>query len=147
LDLKPEIKDTEFIFDRTKIVLHYDSIQNTPFPKYTLIIYKDGKMVAGHEGVGFEELFSSKDSRYFLGASNSGLVRDAYVVFDNDGNIVEKQNHEEGGGIIKYCNTSITVIRNWYDSKNPDVKFNAFFGKLWSVSINGCDGKRVSLLK
>jgi hypothetical protein len=128
-------------------VLHCDSTQNTAFPKYRLIIYKDGKMVSEHDGAGFEELFSSEDNKYFLGVSNSGLIRDAYIVFDNDGKILKREQQEEGGGKIKYCNTSITVVRHWYDSKKPEVKFNTIFGKLWSVLINGCDGKRISLLK
>jgi hypothetical protein len=39
--LKPEFKESAFVFGRSRIVLLYDSTQNRAFPKYTLRVYHE----------------------------------------------------------------------------------------------------------
>ena len=41
---------------------------------------------------------------------------------------------------------SVTLLRLWYDAEKPDVNFEVVDGALLGVTINGADGKRVSLL-
>jgi hypothetical protein len=79
-DLKPEIKNTEFIFGNSRIVLHYDSTNYVPIPEYTLLIFKNEKNIAIYKDLGFKQLFASADNKYFLGVSNSGLVKYAYII-------------------------------------------------------------------
>lgn len=142
--LKAEVKDTEFVFGGTRIVLHYDSTKNRSFPDYRLDIYWKGKLVGRHEDIGFERVFASADHAYYLGVSNSGLIPDAYVVFDRNGRILKKQPHDPRK--VPYSTVSKTLIRKWYDPEEPHPKFSVVEGKLQDVSINRCDGESVSLL-
>jgi len=142
--LTPEVKDTPFVFGDTRIVLHYDTTRNQSFPEYKLGVYLKGKPVAEHEDVGFEQVFASADNTYFLGVSNSGLIKDAYVIFDRNGRILKRQPHDPR--TVHYFHVSKTLIRVWYDRERPDVNFVARDGKLEDVRIAGCDGARISLL-
>ena len=142
--LKPEIKDTEYVFGDTRIVLHYDSTKDKSYPKYKLSVYLESKRVGEHEDVGFEQVFASPDNAFFLGVSNRGLIEDAYVIFDRDGQILKKQPHD--GKAVHYFQMSITLIRNWYDKDDPDPRFIVVDGKLKDVRVNACDGASVSLL-
>jgi len=142
--LKPEVKELTFLFGRARIVLHYDSTQNIAYPKYTLKIYEDAELLTQHEGIGFERLFASSGNDYFLGVSNSGLINDAFVVFDRRGKVISREPHDSRD--IYYCTMSISLVRMWYDESNPGVEFNVVDGRLVEVSIKACDGKRLSLL-
>jgi hypothetical protein len=144
--LKPLLKDSEYLFGDTRIVSRYDSTQSPVTPKFTLFIYNNKKLVQEYEDIGFEELFASDDNKYFLAVSNDGLINPAFAIFDNEGNILKIQLHNSRDFNYNYCKTSTTIIRVWYDPKNPKIEFNIFHGKLLSVSIKGCDGKRVFLL-
>jgi len=143
--LKPEVKESTYVFGRARIVPHCDSIQNTVFPKYTLRVYRDSELLAEHAGIGFDRLFTAPSNDYFVGVSNSGLTNDAYVVFDYHGKLLIRQPHDSTE--VNYCKMSISLVRVWYEESNPDVKFGLVGGVLREISINGCDGKRVSLLK
>jgi hypothetical protein len=142
--LKREVTDNEFKFDDTRVVLHYDSTQDRSFPKYTLRVHEKEKLVAEHDGIGFEKLFVSPDKGFFVGVSNRGLIKDAYVIFDRQGKIVKRQPHDPKK--VHYKSMSVTLIRLWYDAEKPDVKFDVADGVLRNVTINGADGNRVSLL-
>jgi hypothetical protein len=143
--LKPEVNESSYVFGRTRIVLHYDSTQNSVLPRYTLRVYKDSELLAEHAGIGFDRLFASPSNDYFLGVSNRGLTTDAYVVFDDHGKLLIRQPH--GSKEVHYCKMSISLVRIWYEENNPGVKFGLVGGVLREISINGCDGKRVSLLR
>jgi len=142
--LKPEINDTEYIFGDTRIVLHYDSTRDQSYPKYKLSVYLEGKRVGEHEDVGFEKVFASPDNAFFVGVSNDGLIKDAYVIFDRNGQIVKKQPHDLKA--VHYFEISVTLTRNWYDKDDPDARFVVVDGKLKDVRVNACDGASVSLL-
>jgi hypothetical protein len=141
--LKPEVRDSESVFSDVRVVLHYDSTKNPAIPEYSLRIIVKDRLVAEHKGVGFKQVFASPDKAYFLGTSNSGLTRDAYVVFSRDGKILKRQSHNSKD--VKYGMTSVTLIRQWYDDKKPDVKFEVNNGILKDITINGYDGSHVSL--
>jgi hypothetical protein len=142
--LPPEVTDNEFKFGDTRVVVHYDSTQDQQFPKYTLRIYEKDKLAAEHDGIGFEKLLVSPDNAFFVGVSNRGLTKIAYVVFDRQGKILKKQPHDPKK--VHYTFMSVTLVREWYDAKNSDAKFDVVDGVLRDVTINAADGKRVSLL-
>ena len=142
--LKPEVKDTDYVFGDTHLVLHYDSTANSKYPSYSLKIKNKEKLVAQHDGIGFQRVFASDDNKYFVGVSNSGLMKHAYVVFDRDGKILKAQPHDLRE--VKYHEMSVTLTRRWCDLKNPDVKFEIADGVLRDVTIMDCRGKRVALL-
>ncbi|MBN2477395.1 MAG: hypothetical protein JXB62_22510 [Pirellulales bacterium] len=142
--LPREVKDIEFAFGDVRIVLHYDTTHNQTFPAYTLNVYLAGKLVGEHAGVGFEQVFASADHAYFLGVSNSGLTPDAFVLFDRNGQLLKRQPHDARQ--VHYFTLSMTLRREWFDSKNPGVRFTAAEGRLKDVLISVCDGSRVSLM-
>ena len=143
--LPPEVKDTNFVFGTVRIVLHYDSTHNTLYPDYSVKILDHDKQVAELKGLGFIEIFASPDNRYFLGVSNSGLTKTAYVVFDAHGKILKHRPHGSPG--IRYHAMSVSLVRQWYDAKNPTVKFAVTDGTLKDVTINDPDQKPLSLLR
>lgn len=142
--LKPEVKDTPYVFGDTRIILHYDSTQNRQYPKYKMSVYLKGKLVGEHDDIGFEQVYASPGNAYFLGVSNRGLIRQAYVIFDRNGQILRIQPHDPRE--VHYCSLSVTLIREWYNKDEPDVRFIVVDGKLKDVRISACDGTRVSLL-
>lgn len=141
--LDPEVKDSEYVFSEIKIVLHYDSTQNHYFPKYTTRIFNKDKLLAEHEGVGFEKVYSSPDVDYFLGVSNSGLIKDAFIIFDRYGHVLKKQSQSPP---VKYCEKSVTLISIWFNKENPDPKFVVENSALKDITIRACDGTRISLV-
>ena len=48
---------------------------------------------------------------------------------------------------IHYCSESVTNVREWFDGKSPDVRFQFKDGKLVQLVVRGCDGKDIELLK
>lgn len=140
-----EVKETPYVFGETKVVLHYDGLKRRNFPEYTLKVYRGEKLLGEHEGVGFTEVFADKENRYFLGVSNEGLVGTAWVVFDRDGKIIRQKKYADASPPLKYCQRSITVVRQWYDEKQPEVEFKVEAGNLKEVSVRSCEGKRIAL--
>jgi hypothetical protein len=142
--LPPEVKETNYVFGSTEIILHYDSMGEPLYPKYTLTIKNKGKTASTHPDIGFQQLFASPDNAYFLGVSNSGLMEDAYVIFNAKGKIIKRQRHDPSK--VSYQTMSISLVRRWYDAGNPGVKFAITNGMLRDVTIRAGDGKVVSLL-
>jgi len=142
--LTPEVTENEFVFGDTRIVLHYDSTQDRQYPKYAVSIYRKDKLLGKHEDTGFGHVFASPDNSYFVGVSNRGLIKQAYVIFDRDGKLLKKRPHDPKK--VHYFEVSKTLIRKWYDDDKPDPVFLVADGKLKDVRINACDGSRVSLL-
>jgi hypothetical protein len=142
--LDPEVKDTDYKFGEAKIMLHYDTTKDQYFPEYTLRIFQKDKPAAELAGVGFEHVYASPDNAFFVGVSNRGLIKDAYVIFDRQGKILKRQPHDPKK--VSYKSFSVTLIREWCDEKKPEAKFEVAGGVLRNVTINGADGKRVSLL-
>ncbi len=143
--LPPEVKDTNYVFGATRIILRYDSTRDSLYPEYTVTVKHRGKTPAIHPGVGFEQLFASPDHAYFLGVSNSGLTKDAYVLFDAEGKLLKRQPHDPTK--VHYRAFSISLIRRWYDPVSPAASFAITNGVLRDVTIHDCDGKPVSLLR
>lgn len=111
-----------------------------------------------------ETIVNSDDGNYLVGLSNLGS-ENAFWVRTVDGNVIAFKPHNDGeiridngkGGTklipahsafkLHYCTESVTNVREWYDRENPDVKFRTSNGELAGVSVTGCDGKRVELVR
>jgi hypothetical protein len=48
---------------------------------------------------------------------------------------------------MHYCSESVTNIREWFDEKHPDVRFQFKENKLAQVTVRSCDGKDIRLLE
>jgi hypothetical protein len=140
-----EVKETTNVFGKTTVVLRYDGVKRRNFPEYTLKVYQEAQLLDEHQGVGFSEVFADSENRYFLGVSNLGLVGTAWVVFDHNGKILNQQKHGDIQTPLKYCRMTITIMRQWYDEKQPEPQFKVEDGKLKEVSVRNCEGKRIVL--
>jgi len=92
---------------------------------------------------------ASTDERYILGLSNRGS-ENAFWIRDTHGNVIERKTHDLGVNHwwgIHYCSESVTNVREWFDAKQPDVRFEVKNGKLVQVTVRSCDGKDLHLLK
>ena len=92
---------------------------------------------------------ASDDGRYIVGLSNRGS-ENAFWIRDSRGRVIERRTHSLGLHYwigIHYCSESVTNVREWFDGKHPDVRFQFKDGKLAQVVVRGCDGKDLQLLK
>ena len=144
---EPEKKDIQYDFGETTIILTYDTLENQNFPKYTLKILTDGKLMATHNGIGFEKLHASPDNRFFLGVSNRGTVKHAYVIFNSEGRLIKLARHEIDFKPENYCEISISVVRKWYNEDHPNVRFKMVDDELYDVMIERCDERDWSLIR
>jgi hypothetical protein len=91
---------------------------------------------------------ASVDGRYIVGLSNRGS-ENAFWIRDSHGKVIERKTHAFGPRHwwgIHYCEESVTNVRDWFDPKNPDVRFRFADGKLVQVVVRSCDGKDLRLL-
>jgi len=142
--LKPEVKDTEFKFGDIQIVLHYDSVTNRSYPRYEVRIHANDQLQATLDNTGFEQVFADPQNTYFLGVSNSGLIKQAYIIFDRQGRLIKEQRHDPRK--MHYTTMSVTLRRVWYDAKTPKPEFVIQDGKISDVRVQGADGKIISLM-
>jgi hypothetical protein len=84
----------------------------------------------------------SDDGRYIVGLSNRGS-ENAFWIRDRQGKLLSRKTHNDGG--IHYCQESVTNIREWFDEKQPDVRFQFKDDKLSQLSVRSCDGKELNL--
>ena len=142
----PEKVNQEYIFDKTKIILTRDSTENQTFPDFVLSIYFENNLMAQYRNVGFEEIVASDDNKIFVGLSNSGIPGTAYVVFDYKGRLLRETKHQYSN--FEYCKKSITIVRDWYNKENPDVKFKFYGDKKYlnDIVVSGCNGTTLSLI-
>jgi len=92
---------------------------------------------------------ASDDGRYIVGLSNRGS-ENAFWIRDSHGKVIKRKTHFLGTHYclgIHYCSESVTNVREWFDGKHPDVRFQFKDGKLVQVVVRGCDGKDLRLLK
>ena len=63
---------------------------------------------------------------------------------DSDGQQFKEQQHDPRK--VHYTRMSVTLVREWYDAKNPQPEFVVRDGTLSNVRIRAPDGKVVSLM-
>lgn len=142
---KKEKKVEKHKFGDIEIVLTTDSTKNQSWPDHIIDIYKNDKLVSKFKNISFGEIFNSKNNKYFLGVSNWGIPGTAYVIFDNQGNLIKEVKHKFSR--LKYTNKSITMIRTWYNKNNPNVKFILDGDFLEKILINSSNGDEINLIK
>lgn len=139
-------------YGETTLLIKSQYKQGMGLPEQSVTIIRNGTKIGMIPFFG-DELFVSPDNKYFLTLSNSGLCNIAYLVFDNEGNIIRisyqdtrlaKQRENEYP--VLYHSMSITVAREWYNAKDPKVDFIINDGELIDVKINNPKNKRISLL-
>jgi len=117
--------------------------ENLPFH---LKIYNGNQLLADYPGFSFDYFAESPDDKLIVGLSNSGLANTAIAVFDHYGSLQALALH--GIESFDYCEMSITVRRQWYDEKNPNVRFDGAFGSdngIRKITVRNCHGEQVRL--
>lgn len=142
---EPKVTEKVYEFGESKIVLKVDATKDQQWPEHTLSIYLGDELMAQYKNVGFEQIFASPDNKYFLGVSNSGIPGTAFVIFDREGNLIREEKHNYMAMSI-YTEISVTLVRTWYDSKNPGVEFVSDGDRLTKVLIRSHTNKTYNLL-
>lgn len=94
-----------------------------------------------------DHIAASGDGRYVVGLSNRGS-ENAFWIRDASGKILHRKTHSpEFPGGLHYCRISISNVREWFDAKNPNVRFQVKDGELVQVTVRGCDGRDLQLLR
>jgi hypothetical protein len=94
-------------------------------------------------------IVASEDGQYIVGLSNRGAV-DAFWIRNLNGKVIERKMNSPSANAwreVHYCAESVTNMREWFDIKNPNVRFQFAGGRLAQVVVRGCDGSDVHLLK
>lgn len=92
---------------------------------------------------------ASDDGSYIVGLSNRWSPN-AFWIRDSHGRIIERKTVFFGPHYwvgIHYCKETVTNVREWFDGKHPDVRFQIKGGKLLQVIVRSCDGKDLRLMK
>src|SRR5437879_4809230 len=88
-----------------------------------------------------DNIAASDDGQYIVGLSNRGS-ENAFWIRDRQGKVIARKTHFFGAHYwlgIHYCAESVSNVREWFDGKQPDVKFQFKDGKLVQVAVRGCD--------
>jgi len=131
-------------FGEVRLILIMNSLKNQVYPDYELLIENKDMIITNLVNVGYQDVFASPENRYFLGVSNIGIPDTAYIIFDAGGNVIKHIKHHVSG--LAYSKQTVTLIREWYDKKNPNVVFTITKGQLIAIHINNSSGERIELL-
>lgn len=96
-----------------------------------------------------DHIAASEDGQYIVGLSNRGLVA-AFWIRNLHGRVIGRKMNSPNWNPwrgVHYCAQSVTNVREWFDNRNPNVRFHFSDGKLLQIAVRGCDGNDVRLLK
>jgi len=144
-----ENKVEEFHFGSIKIVRRIDSTKNQQYPYFSVEMYEQDKLVAKYPGLSFQTLKSDKYNKVFVGLSNSGLPGTAVFILHSTGYMSMLVRHDFFQP--DYCDRSVTLVRVWYDAKNPDIQFKYKKNtdnteNLAGITFRNCNGEKVDLM-
>jgi hypothetical protein len=91
---------------------------------------------------------ASDDGRYIVGLSNRGSENASWIR-TSDGRLLKRKTHAVGRNNwvgLHYCSETVSNVREWFDEKQPNVRFQIESGKLMQVTVRSCDGKDLHLL-
>lgn len=150
---KKELKEESYQFGDLTVKKVRDTRQNQSYPAFRTVLLKGGKEIANIKDLTFDRIVSVGGGHYLLGVSNSGLSTFALFIIDRSGNLVRATKHSSE---INYCRESITLVREWVDLKNLDIREEYETsenqvdsenpdGSLKSVTVRGCGNSRVEV--
>jgi hypothetical protein len=136
-----------FRFGSTVIRQTYDSRRDPGSPEITLQLYVGDQLKVQLNHAAFSQYFSSPDNELIVGLSNSGWPGSAAIVFDKDGRILLWSDHLSAR--FDYCFETSTFGREWYDAKDPQVRFPAghAFTRIYGITLKSCRGSTIGLVE
>ena len=121
-------------------------------------VRQNGVMILGCSR-GSETLFTVNDfadsiaasdyGKYIAGLSNRGSDH-LFWLRDTRGKVIQIKSefygpyHWKG---IYYCGATASNVREWFDAKDPNVRFQFTSGKLAQVLVRSCDGRDLRMMK
>lgn len=145
-----EIRRDVQTFGAVEVTRIYDGKTQPGKPIWAVEVRKGDELLARYRGVSYDKLFASANQQLFVGLSNSGLPGTAVMVFDAQGALLLEAKHD--AALFDYCRESISLIKDWYDNKNPKVDFGPRAGAvgrtgLEQIQIRTCKQEMASLME
>jgi hypothetical protein len=136
-----------FRFGNAVIRQTYDSRHDPMSPEMKLQVYVKGQLKLNLNDALFEQFFPSPDGEVIVGLSNSGWPGSAVLVFDARGRILLWSDHQSAS--FEYCFMTPTFGREWYDAKDPQVRFPEGPGihGLNGITVKSCKGDIIGLVE
>jgi hypothetical protein len=140
-------QEKTFSFGDIHIKQSFNSMKDPMDPEFKLRVYDKGHLVLQLNDAAFDAFFPSLDGGAFVGLSNSGWPGTAVIIFDRRGRVLLLAEH--GLARFDYCGETATFVKEWYDSKDPQVRFPTFRignGRTPGITLKSCRGETIDLL-
>ena len=134
-------------FGDIRIKQSFNSMQDPMSPEFKLQVYHKGKLLLQLNDAAFDAFYAAPGGGAFVGLSNSGWPGTAVIIFDRSGRILLQARH--GQAKFRYCSETSTFLKEWYDAKDPQVRFpqyQAGQNRPPGITIRDCNGRTVDLL-
>ena len=134
-------------FGDIRIKQSFNSMQDPMSPEFKLQIYNKGKLLLQLSDAAFDAFYAAPGEEAFVGLSNGGWPGTAVIIFDRTGRILLLARH--GMAKFRYCSETSTFLKEWYDAKNPQVRFPQYQpgqDRPPGITIRDCHGQTVDLL-
>jgi hypothetical protein len=90
-----------------------------------------------------DHLAVSDSGRYIVGLSNQQMTSAGEVPLFWLRNLQGETLKLEPVAPLRFCKMSVSIVREWFDEKHPDVTFHFDEDRLLSVTVRGCDRREV----
>lgn len=139
-------KKKDYVFGDLVVTQSFDSRKDPMDPVFKLQMHSRGRLLLTLNDVAFDDIYASPDGQLLVGLSNSGWPGSAAAVFDRRGRVWFIAHH--GAMALDYCSQTSTFIKEWYDAKDPGLRFperNLLGDDFLQISLRTCKGERVVL--
>jgi hypothetical protein len=134
-------------FGDIKIKQSFNSTRDPMSPEFKLQLYNKGKLLLQLNDAAFDAFYAAPGGEAFVGLSNGGWPDTAVIIFDRSGRILLLARHSLAR--FRYCRETSTFLREWYDAKDPQVRFPQYQAgqdRPPGITIRDCRGQTVDLL-
>lgn len=140
-------REKNYQFGDIRIKQMFDSTKDPMGPEFKVQVYNKRRLLLQLNDAAFDSFYASPNGGAFVGLSNSGWPDTAVIIFDRRGRILLLAEH--GFAKFDYCGESPTFIKEWYDAKDPQLRFppSKFDGnKIPGITLRDCRGQTIDLL-
>lgn len=149
-DMPPMVRTKHkqrFSFGDITVIQSFDSLKDPMSPEFKVQVYDKKRLLLQLNDAAFDAFYPSPNGEAFVGLSNGGWPGSAAIIFDRRGRILLLVEH--GFANFDYCSQTSTFIKEWYDGKDPQVKFPIFDTRktpIPGITLRDCHGRTVDLL-
>ncbi|OFA01063.1 hypothetical protein DUGA2_43950 [Duganella sp. HH101] len=149
-DMPPMVRtknERKFKFGDITIVQSFNSMKDPMSPEFKVRVYDKKRLLLQLSDAAFDSFYPSPNGEAVVGLSNGGWPGTAAIIFDRRGRVLLLVEH--GLAEFDYCSQTSTFIKEWYDGKDPQVKFPIFDTRktpIPGITLKDCHGQTVDLL-